>query len=100
MDTSIALPRGWETSPLAEELRTYQSHKDDLIKQSPNKFVLIKDDQIIGTFNQEEDAYNAGYQQFRRAAFLVKQVQIQDKTYYVGGSSALVLDDENDHASS
>lgn len=100
MEASVALPRGWETGPLAEELKTYQAHKDDLIRQSPGKFVLIKGEQIIGLYDREEAAYREGYQRFRRAAFLVKQVQEQDKTYYVGGSAMALLDLENDRVSS
>ncbi len=100
MAVSTALPRGWETGPLAEELKTYQAQKADLLRQSPGKFVLIKGDQIVGLYDQEEEAYREGYQRFRRAAFLVKQVQEQDKTYYVGGSALTFLESEGDLAPS
>lgn len=100
MEASTALPRGWETGPLAEELNTYQEQKADLLQRSPGKFVLIKSDQIIGLYDHEEEAYREGYQRFRRAAFLVKQVQVQDKTYYIGGSALTLLDLESDDASS
>ena len=98
MEASVALPHGWETGPLAEKLKTYQARQADLLRQSPGKFVLIKGSQVIGLYDHEEEAYREGYQQFRRAAFLVKQVQEQDKTYYVGGSALTFLDIENDHA--
>ena len=98
MATSTALPRGWESGPLAEELKTYQTLKADLLRQSPGKFALIKHDQIIGLYDHDEEAYNEGYRRFHRAAFLVKQVQEQDKTYYIGGSALTLLDDEADHA--
>ncbi len=100
MESSVALPRGWENGPLAEELKTYQAQKANLLRQSHGKFVLIKGDQIIGLYDREEEAYREGYQRFRRAAFLVKQVQEQDKTYYVGGSALTFLGLENDRASS
>jgi len=102
MAASTALPPGWETGPLAQELKTYLAHKAELLRQSPGKYVLIKDTHIIGLFDHDEEAYNAGYRHYRLAPFLVKQVQEQDKIYYVSGSSLSLpaIEGESDFAKS
>ncbi len=92
MNTAVALPRGWETGPLAEELRTYLAQRENLLQQFPGKFALVKGNKIVGLYDRKEEAYNTGYEQFHRAAFLVKQVQEQDKTFYIGGSAVMGLD--------
>ena len=100
MTTSTALPPGWETGPLAEELKTYQAQKADLLRRSHGKFVLIKGDQIIGLYDRETDAFSEGYQRFRLTGFLVKQVLEQEKVYTIGGSSFQFLEMEDGDASS
>ncbi len=100
MSTAVALPHGWETGPLAEELRTYLAQRDNLLQQSPGKFALVKGSRIVGLYDRKEEAYNEGYEQFHRAAFLVKQVQEQDKTFYIGGSAVTNLDLGVDNAPS
>ena len=94
MSAAVALPLGWETGPLAEELRTYLAQRNTLLEQFPGKFALVKGSKIVGLYDRKEEAYNEGYEQFHRAAFLVKQVQEQDKTFYVGGSVLGIEDEE------
>jgi hypothetical protein len=38
------------------------------------KFVLIKDDAIVGTFETFNDAVNRGYEEFGNVPFLVKEI--------------------------
>ena len=59
---------------LEKEIETYNAHKSELVVQSKGKYVLIKDDRIIGVFDSEMDAAHQGYERFGNVPFLVKQV--------------------------
>ena len=79
------------------ELETYESHKAELLRHSPGKYVLIKGGDIIGLYSREEEAFSEGYRRFRMTGFVVKPVQEREKEYVIGGSAAL-LDIEGEDA--
>ena len=39
-----------------KELATYEEHKDELLVHSEGKFVLIHEDEVVGTYESREDA--------------------------------------------
>jgi hypothetical protein len=55
-------------------MATYNRCKDELVSANDGRFVLIHDDQIVGTWDTYKDALTAGYQQFGLKPFLVKQI--------------------------
>jgi len=59
---------------LEQELLTYQAHKSELLAKARGKFVLIKNDQIIGLFETSKDARREGYQRFGVVPMLVKEI--------------------------
>ncbi len=90
MDAAIALPEGWETGPLAEELKTYQAHLEELLRTASGKFVLIKGSDVAGLYDNQEEALNEGYRRYRLKSFMVQRVQRELETYYIGGSASLM----------
>jgi hypothetical protein len=60
-------------STLHEEIDTYIRHLPELLRNQ-GKFVLIKGTEVAGTFDSYQDALTAGYQRFKLASFLVKQI--------------------------
>jgi hypothetical protein len=58
----------------AQELETYTTHRDELLRQSEGKFVLIKGDRMFGVFDTQGDAMREGSVRFGRGDFLVKQI--------------------------
>jgi len=73
--TTSALERGYLMSGVLEvEIKTYESHRDELIGTNSGKFVLIKGEKVIGIFDTQLDAINAGYERFGNVPFLVKQI--------------------------
>jgi len=55
-----------------------QFYSDNLAKwlgQYPGKFVLVKDQELIGTFDTDEDALTEGARRFGLKPFLVRRVQ-------------------------
>jgi hypothetical protein len=59
---------------LKDELRTFESRRDELLGTSLGRWVLIHDGDLVGAFETQADAINVGYQRFGNVPFLVKQV--------------------------
>jgi hypothetical protein len=59
---------------LEQELATYQAQKNDLLGKARGKFVLIKNDQVVGIFDTQMDAIHQGYERFGHVPFLVKEI--------------------------
>ena len=62
------------TQLLDSELKTYEQNRDHLLGTAEGKFVLIRNNQVIGVYDSKMDAIAAGYQQFVNVPFLVKQI--------------------------
>ena len=62
------------TAMLDREFQTFQENKQNLVKNHKGKFVLIKDDEIIGIFEYELDAVKQGNEQFKDSHFLVNEI--------------------------
>ena len=43
-----------------------------------NKFLLIKNEELVGSFDSDEQAYKAGIEKFGNQPFLIKQVLEQE----------------------
>ncbi len=67
---------------LAKELKYFEDHKDELLKHYENQFVLIKDDQLVGAFTTEVEAYQAGIQRFGNQPFLIKKVTKEEEVVH------------------
>jgi len=73
-------------SLLAKEIKTYEKHRDDLLRNSEGKYVLIKADKVLGTFESKYDAIQEGYRRFGNVPFLVKRiVRIEVPLEFVSG---------------
>jgi hypothetical protein len=62
------------TAMLDIEFQTFQENKQNLVENHKGKFVLIKDDEIIGIFENELDAVKQGNEQFKDSHFLVNEI--------------------------
>lgn len=65
---------------LQTERDFYDAHKQEYVKVYKNQFVLIKDENFIGAFTTEAEAYKAGVEHFGNQPFLIKQVVENDGT--------------------
>lgn len=59
---------------LEKETKFFESKLPELQKTEMGKFVLIKDEKVVGTYVAMADALKAGYEQFGDKPFFVKQV--------------------------
>lgn len=56
------------------ETKIFEEKLPQLLKTDNGKFVLIKNENVIGTFVTIKDALRAGYQKFPNDAFFVRQI--------------------------
>lgn len=73
---------------LDREVKYYKANKKDLLKKHNGKFVLIKGDRLVGSFDSEKSAYGAGLKEFGNQAFLIKRVSKKED---ISQNPALVL---------
>lgn len=72
-----------DSFPLAEEIRTYESHLPDWLDRE-GEFVLIKGKKVLGFFSSFELGLRAGYQQVAEGPFLVHQISRFERIYNLG----------------
>ena len=58
----------------------YKKNKKDYLSKYKSQFVLIKNDNFLGNYTTENEAYNAGVEKFGTEPFLIKQVIEEDET--------------------
>jgi len=59
---------------LEKEVKIFEQNLTELVKTDIGKFVLIKDEQIIGTFAAIVDALKSGYEKYKDQPFFVRQI--------------------------
>lgn len=59
---------------LQKELDAFEAQKDQLLASALGKYVLIYGDQVLGTYDTENDAVVEGYRKCGNVPFLVKLV--------------------------
>lgn len=79
-----------DQSVLATELATYAAHKNELLANARGKYALVRGEEVVGTFDTEGDALNAGYQKFGNVPFLVKEiVEVEQAANFVSNLIAI-----------
>ncbi|PIR93533.1 hypothetical protein COT99_00185 [Candidatus Falkowbacteria bacterium CG10_big_fil_rev_8_21_14_0_10_43_10] len=64
---------------LEKEYKYYKKNKKELLEKYNNKFIVIKNDEVIGAYSSEEDAYNNTIKTNKLGTFLIKQCLADDK---------------------
>ncbi len=59
---------------LEKENKTFEQALPELVKTDLGKFVLIKDDEVVGIFVAIVDALKSGYDRFKNEPFFVRQI--------------------------
>lgn len=72
---------------LQKELTFFNKNKGEYLKHYKNKFLLIKGENLVGSFDAEEQAYETGIQKYGNEPFLIKQVLEQEPTLTVSSLS-------------
>lgn len=65
---------------LQKELKYFEKNKQEYLKLYKNSFILIKNEELGGTFTTEAEAYKAGIEKYGNEPFLIKQVLENEQT--------------------
>jgi hypothetical protein len=66
---------------LEKEFEYYLQHQDELIKEHNGKFIVIKDEAVIGEFDSELEAVEKTSQQHELGTFLVQKCEPGSESY-------------------
>ena len=69
-----------DNDALEKELAFFNRNKAGYLKEYKNKYLLIKGEELIGYFDTNEAAYEAGIQKYGNVPFLIKQVLEHEPT--------------------
>src|SRR4030043_315213 len=76
----------WEENGIMADLRKefeyYQKEQDKLVKQFDGKFIVIKDEQVIGSYDNELEAIQETSKEFELGTFLVQKCEPGKNSYY------------------
>ncbi len=67
---------------IKDEYKFYLSLDDDLKKNNYGKFILIKDQKVVGIFESEADAYREAVQKFGEDTFFIHQILPEEFVHY------------------
>jgi hypothetical protein len=79
-------------SPLEKEFRYFLEHQSDFLPEHEGKFLLIRDQRLVGTFETEAQAINAGIERFELGSFLVQRCERGEESYTQTFHSGVVFD--------
>ncbi len=68
---------------LKKEVQTFKAHKKEFLSKSKGKYVLIKNSEIIGFFDNAENAYREGLKKFGNVPFLIRQIAEKEPVVYI-----------------
>lgn len=69
------------SSPLSQEFEFYLAHQDEIVAAHNGKFVVIKDQKVIGAFDDELTAVTETQKKHALGTFLVQKVEPGDEAY-------------------
>jgi hypothetical protein len=83
---------------LDKEREYFETHRAEWLKKYPGKFVLVKDEELIGAFNTQQEALIEGARRFGTASFLVRQVEQSEQVVYIPALTLGILRADSTHS--
>jgi hypothetical protein len=66
---------------LKKEFEYYLKHQEDLVKKYNNKFLIIIGEEVVDSFDTEEEAFHAAKEKFELGTFLIQFCTPGDSSY-------------------
>jgi len=63
-----------EDNDIDKDLRVYEENKEELLNKHEGKFVLIKNEEIQGIFDTQQEAIDYGHETFGHVPLLVLKI--------------------------
>lgn len=88
----------FEKIMLEKEIKYFEDNRAQWLKEFPGKFVLIKDENLIGYFDNQKDALAEGARRFGNQSFLVRKVEESDEVIYIPALTLGILHADSTHS--
>ena len=66
---------------LENEFKYYIDNQDTFVKKYNGKYLVIKNNSVVGAFNSEKDAYFNSIEKFELGTFLIQKCTPGDEAY-------------------
>lgn len=76
---------------LQKEFDFYKSHQDELVKEHEGRYLVIKDQTVIGVYGTREEAIQEAMKEHALGTFLVQYVQSGENNHTQTFHSRVVL---------
>ncbi len=83
---------------LDKERKYFEDHRQEWLVKFPGKFVLIKNEELIGVFDKLEDALSEGARRFGIESFLARRVEESEEIVYIPALTLGILRANSTHA--
>lgn len=83
---------------LEKEIKYFEANRSEWLKEFPGKFVLIKDEDLIGYFDNQKDALVEGARRFGNQSFLVRKVEESEDVIYIPALTLGILNADSTHS--
>lgn len=64
---------------LAKEFEHYKKHQAELVEKYNGKYIVIKNDEVLGAYNSELEAIKETSKQHEMGTFLVQKCELGDE---------------------
>ena len=69
------------STPLKKEFKFYLDNKKDLVKKYRGKFIVIKNNEVIGSYDSKIEAYEESKKENELGTFLIQYVEKGDESH-------------------
>ena len=69
------------TEGLRDEFQFYLDNQDEMVEKYDGKVVIVKDSEILGTFEDEVSAFTEAIKRHERGTFLIQRVSRGSEAY-------------------
>jgi hypothetical protein len=83
---------------LDKERKFFAEKRSELQTRYPDKFVVVKDEEVIGAFNTIEEALSEGARRFGLQSFLVRHVTDSEETINIPALTLGILRADSPHS--
>lgn len=64
-----------------DEVEYFKEHQEKLVEESSGKVLVIKDQEVIGVYDSELDAYHETDESHEPGTFLIQRAQERERAY-------------------
>ncbi len=83
---------------LERELKYFEANRAQWLKDHYGKFVLIKDEDFLGVFDNQKDALVEGARRFGLQSFLIKKLEERDELIYLPALTLGILNADSSYS--